>query len=112
MQKYPIDQNVRGIWKIYPVRILGGSLSSCHSKPTLLVQSMEGGFVTRNCPACGSREPLPQCTFLHETDLWVACPHCRGQMAREIVDRNYAFVCDKCQIFIDLADLLPRWSKI
>lgn len=107
-----MDQGIRGIWKIYPVRIPGASLSRCHSEPTILVQSMEGGFVTRNCPACGNPETLPQRTFLHEIDLWVACPQCKGRMAPGIVDRNYAFACDKCQVSIDLSDLLPRWSEI
>jgi len=44
MQHYPIDQAVREIWKIYPVRIQGRSRSACHDLPTLLVQR----FITRS----------------------------------------------------------------
>lgn len=103
MPQYPIDKSIREIWKLYPVRIGGKSLSECHSKPTILVQSMEGGFVTRNCPECGSQATLPRCTFLNEIDLWVACPKCKGQMEKRIVGTNYAFTCDRCILYIDLA---------
>jgi endogenous inhibitor of DNA gyrase (YacG/DUF329 family) len=112
MRKYPFDQKLRESWKLYPVRISGRSTSSCHSAPTLLVQSMEGGFVTRNCSSCGTHANLPTATFLREIDLWVGCPKCRSKMERDIIDTNYSFKCTACDLYIDLADLLPRWSDL
>ena len=57
IREYKIDPN---IWKEYPVRISGLKESSCCKSPTVLVQSMEGGFVTRNCWKCGHFETLPE----------------------------------------------------
>jgi endogenous inhibitor of DNA gyrase (YacG/DUF329 family) len=112
MRRFPIDERVREIWKIYPVRIRGRSISSRHSKPTLLVQSMEGGFVTQNCPECGHRTTLSGYAFMNDIDLWVACPQCKAQMEHRVVDKNYAFACDRCDLYINLADLLPRWNEL
>src|SRR4051794_2367239 len=42
-------------WKSYPVRVCGPRPSACHGKPTLLVQSMAGGFVSANCCECGEK---------------------------------------------------------
>lgn len=112
MREYQIDPAIRQIWKIYPVRIEGQSTSFCHRQPTLLVQSMEGGFVTRNCPACGNSQTLPESVFLNELNLWVACPECKQRMRRGMMFKNYAFICEKCQVFIKLAEFLPRWSDV
>lgn len=112
MREYPVDPSVREIWKVYPVRIQSQSTSPCHDEPTLLVQSMKGGFVTRNCPSCGNSSPLPESTFLRDIDLWVACPQCQGRMARGLVVKNYAFICERCDIYFKLADLLPRWNDL
>ncbi len=73
---------------------------------------MEGGYVTRNCSECGQSSTLPGYTFMNDIDLWVACPQCKTLMARRIVDKNYAFACGRCDLFIDLADLLPRWNEL
>jgi hypothetical protein len=51
-------------WKSYPIRIPGPRLSKCHGKPTLLVQSTQGGFVTANCSECGDRDTLSEDEFL------------------------------------------------
>ena len=113
MEEYPVDPKVRGIWKIYPVRVLGRSISDCCGEPTLLVQSMEGGFVTRNCSRCGQYTTLPERVFKNEIDLWVACPKCKGRMKPEVLpDKNYGFVCTPCDICIKLSDLLPRWEDL
>ena len=112
MRRFPIDQAVHDIWKIFPVRFQGGTQLWCHNVPTLLVQSMEGGFVTRNCPECGNHTTLPECTFFNEVDLWVACPQCKRRMERAYVDSNYSYTCEPCKLYIYLSDLLPRWSDI
>ncbi len=112
MRKYSSDPDIKDIWKRYPVRISGNSVSSCCKQPTLIVQSMGGGFVTRNCPTCGEYSSLPINVFLDELDPWVACPSCRTRMAKRLIDRNYSFACDKCQIYFHLADIVPNWTDI
>lgn len=79
MKEVPVDDSIREIWKKYPLRISGLKDSRCHGKPTVLVQSMDGGFVTRNCPECGGYESLSETDF-HLLGLWVACPDCRQPM--------------------------------
>lgn len=111
MRQYPTDSEIWRIWRIYPVRIPGQSISPCHNEQTVLVQSMDGGFVTRNCPQCGSKDTLPGYVF-QNLDLWVACLQCKARMTPEIVDKNYAFACHRCELYVRLADLLPRWTDL
>jgi hypothetical protein len=110
---YPIDEAVSKIWKSYPIRISRHSISPCCEEPTILVQSMPGGFVSRNCSMCGSRTTLPEAIFLEKLDLYVACPKCRRRMAAEVlINKNYGYTCRGCNIYIDLASLLPRWTDL
>jgi len=100
-------------WRRYPVRIPGHSTAQCHHRETILVRSMEGGFVTRNCPQCGQHDTLPEGVFLHQLDLWVACPRCQRRTRPAVLeDRNYGYVCDRCQLAIRLCDLLPYWHEL
>src|SRR5579883_963001 len=112
--KFPIDL-IEG-WKGYPVRLLGPRMSECHGEPTLLVQSMPGGFVTANCSACGKKYTLKEHEF-RRLQLWISCPRCKRQMSPDRLSRinsqasgNYGYVCSKCQIYVLLTDLLPRWE--
>lgn len=107
-----MDPKIKEIWKTYPVRVPGHSQSACHDAPTILVQSMEGGFVTRNCPTCGDHDYLKESSFRNEIDLWVACPICKQRMVKQMVEKNYAFACESCDGYITLAALLPRFSEI
>jgi len=72
VRELPVEENIRAIWKKYPVRISGLKDSRCHGKPTVLVQSMDGGFVTHNCPERDGYESLPEMDF-RRLGLWVAC---------------------------------------
>ncbi len=112
MRIHPVDAQTRDFWKTYPVRFSGHSISECCGKPTLLVQSMEGGFVTRNCSQCGLKDPLPEEVFFKKIDLWVACPKCKQPMKRDMFGKNYGFVCEPCDRVILLAALLPRWEDL
>src|ERR1700687_1808862 len=106
MREHPVDNDIRNFWKSFPLRIPGHSISPCHREPTLLVQSMEGGFVTRNCPTCSRNETLPKAVFLNELELWVACPKCKVRMNPGYDPRgNYAYICDACDLYIKLASL-------
>ncbi len=110
---YPIDENIVRMWKNFPVRISGHSTSRCCHKPTILVQSMQGGYVSRDCPECGNPTTLPEEVFLEKLDLYVACPICRARMVAEILfNKNYGYTCQACKIYIDLASLLPKWTDL
>lgn len=111
VREYSLDDDLKEIWRIYPVRISGNLKSPCHDEPTLLVQSMKGGFVTRNCPSCGEFTTLPERVFF-DLDLWVACPECKKKMQPQMIDLNYAFVCSTCDLYLKLAALLPRWQDL
>jgi hypothetical protein len=118
MRRHPYDPQQRINWKTYPVRLVAQSLSSCHNQPRLLVQSMEGGFVSANCSACGKPEPLSHIEFLSlDNWLWVACPSCRKRMIHGYVPsgssaKNYGFFCEGCAVYVWLSDLLPRWEEL
>lgn len=112
MRIHPVDPRIREFWKTYPVRISGHSISQCCGKPSLLVQSMEGGFVTRNCPQCGARDTLTHGAFFKDVDVWVACPECRQPMKRDRIDKNYGLVCESCGVGILLTAFLPRWEDL
>ena len=79
MKMHPVNPEVQEFWKIFPVRIPGGSKCSNCGEESVLVQSMSGGFVTRNCPQCNRPESLPERTF-KQLGLWVACPSCKRRM--------------------------------
>ena len=107
-------------WKSYPVRVRGPRPSECHGSPTLLVQSMAGGFVSANCSECGKKHLLGRADFF-SLFLWVSCPRCRRQMESEMLPRikrasrlaaNYGYKCARCRIYILLADLLPHWEDL
>ena len=112
MRLHPINPEVREVWKTFPLRISGHSQSTCCNEPTILVQSMEGGFVTRNCSKCGNKDTLPVQVFMNELDLCVACPDCKRRMESTLLNKNYGFVCESCQVSIQLSDLLPRWEDL
>ena len=109
MRKYENDQLEN--WKTYPVRICGPHLSECHQVPTLLVQSMGGGFVTANCSVCGAKDDVTDAGF-DSLELWVSCPKCRKKMSASKFHNNYGYSCDDCELFVRLADLLPHWSDV
>jgi hypothetical protein len=73
---------------------------------------MKGGFVTRNCPRCNTPKTLPETAFM-KLALWVACPECKARMrAKVLPDKNYGYFCEKCDIAIQLSELLPRYEDL
>jgi endogenous inhibitor of DNA gyrase (YacG/DUF329 family) len=103
----------RDAWKRYPVKISGLVESGCCHKPTLLVQSMDGGFVTRNCPGCGKSRALDQSSFEEiARQLWVECPSCKARMFHDMIDKNYGFRCPRCKERVLLAELVPWWHDL
>jgi len=113
LSHYSWSPETRQAWKSYPVRVVGPSPSGCCQQRTLLVQSMEGGFVTANCskPGCNNKAYLSWDQF-EALNLWVACPECRAGMLAAMVEMNYVYTCAGCGIYIRLADLLPYWTDV
>lgn len=111
MKMHPVDPKVRKFWKVFPLRIPGGSDCEDCGEETVLVQSMKGGFVTRNCSKCNKPTTLPNAVFW-KLNLWIACPKCRGRMAHRILGKNFGYACKDCDIGIPLFELLPRWADL
>jgi hypothetical protein len=112
MRIHTLDPSVRAMWRAYPVRIPGGSECRQCRQETVLVQSMQGGFVTRNCPRCNKPESLPEATF-RALCIWVACPDCKTRMTPEVLpDLNYGYVCTPCAVGLPLFELIPRWEDV
>lgn len=111
MRLYTPDPSLRDAWKRFPLRVRGPRLSSCHQRPTVLVQSMEGGFVTQNCSECGRKDTVGAREF-EQLDLWVACPDCGRRMEPRVLEKNYDYVCRPCDLRMDLAVLLPPWKEV
>ena len=116
MIQYSIDTTSRKRWKDYPVRVRGVRVSACHSQPTWIVRSKEGGFITENCSECGKHTTLSRKGF-YDLDICVACPQCANVMSKIMLPKdkkaaNYSFACEPCGIFIRFADVLPDWKDI
>lgn len=108
---YEYPESVTEGWKSYPIRIVGPRTSRCHGQPTLLVQSMKGGFVSANCPECGGKDTFSESEFVN-LGLWVSCPFCAERMVPQMVAKNYAFVCNSCSRYTKLAAMLPSWEEL
>src|SRR5947209_4817071 len=85
MKWHPIDPDARRFWKAFPLRLAGGLKCELCGEETVLVQSMSGGFVTRNCPKCsGSKYSLSDAAF-RSLDLYVSCPSCKARMKADVL---------------------------
>lgn len=112
MRMFSLDPTVRINWRAYPVRVPGGSLCPTCRTETVLVQSLDGGFVTRNCPSCDHFSTVPEAVF-RQLELWVACPACRRRMEPTVLaDRNYGYLCANCDGGLRLCELLPRYQDL
>jgi DNA-directed RNA polymerase subunit RPC12/RpoP len=85
------------------------TLSKCHSAPSLLVRSRDGGFISQNCLKCGhssyvSIDQLPKlkCEFCLLIDLEVG----------KNDDGNYQYKCQGCGRKWNLPEMLPHWSEL
>lgn len=96
---------------IAQIRIQGPRISRCCNAPTLLVQSMSGGFVTANCSECGQKSGLRRDEF-YDLNVWVSCPECRTRMDPAILNKNYGYKCGKCSWNAELSSMVPQWDEI
>ncbi len=99
-------------WKSYPIRLtMKTRTSECCKQPLVLVESMEGGFVSANCLKCNKKETLSYHEF-ETLPLTVCCPDCKETMVSRIIAQNYSYLCEKCGSYIGLSDLLPNWQEL
>ncbi len=112
MQELLVSESTRQSWKSSPIRIPAGEECFFCDEPMVLVQSMRGGFVTKNCAKCGNSRKLADSEF-RALNICIACPQCKSRMeATRAFSGNYAFRCDRCDRGIKLADLLPSFRDI
>lgn len=87
--------------------IYSNGLSDCHKTKALLVRSREGGFVTRNCLRCGK----PGYVGPHHLPN-LECEFCGGPLVVKLLDKNYCYICGKCDRQWELPSLLPHWTEL
>lgn len=109
MRRFEYNKNTCDGWKSYPIRLTLERVSKCCSQPAVLVQSMEGGFVTANCFKCGKKDTLSEYEF-KGLRLSVSCPECKRVMVPKLIENNYSYYCEHCRLYIRFADLLPHWK--
>jgi DNA-directed RNA polymerase subunit RPC12/RpoP len=87
--------------------ILNGRFASgCCGKPTIIVRSRQGGFVTQNCSRCGKSNSVS----LSELPS-LKCTKCRRALV-SITRKNYFYQCLKCDLEWELPLLVPHWSEL
>lgn len=99
-----------------PPQIKGHSTCSnfdCRRQPTILVESKDGGRVTRNCPLCGRLYFLQNDVFLEKIDLHLNCKKCGKRMKTALLTRHktFGYECSDCNVNIYLANLLPHYTQ-
>lgn len=86
---------------------LYGSVSRCCFRPSQIVVSRDGGFVSQNCTACGRSRKIS----LTELPKLV-CKHCRRPMKKCVkLNKNYAYTCSSCGRSVELRSIIPHWSE-
>lgn len=111
MKKFMYDEKICNGWKSYPIRVTLSRPSKCHQNLLILVQSMEGGFVNADCFKCGKKETITEDEFKN-LPLICCCPKCKKIMKSEMIDKNYCYTCQDCDLYIRLADVLPHWADL
>jgi hypothetical protein len=80
--------------------------SPCCGKPTIIVRSRPGGFVTQNCSQCG----LPKSIRLEELPA-LTCTRCQVALV-PFKPKNYFYACPRCKVQWELASLIPPWHEL
>lgn len=87
--------------------LIHGTISQCCNRPSLIVRSRDGGFVTQNCEKCGK----PRKIGLAELPPLI-CSKCGKHLTPFInVEKNYAYTCPCCGTQWKLCNLVPDWSE-
>jgi hypothetical protein len=89
------------------LRITTGANSWCCGAPYVIVQSMGGGWVSKNCVKCNRRNKLSVEEFV-KLHICVLCGNCGNQTQRAIVGKNYGYECS-CGWKCELAAVVPHY---
>ena len=86
---------------------LYGSDSHCCGRPSQIVISRDGGFVSQNCTDCGRSRKI---RLAELPDL--VCKMCRRPMEKYVnSNKNYAYRCSACVRGVELCSIVPHWSE-
>lgn len=93
---------------IVSVRLISTELSPCCGHEAQIVQSRDGGFISRGCLKCG------QSHYVNESQLpKLACESCRSAMQIKKLDgTNYFYACPTCERYHKIAGIVPMWSEV
>jgi hypothetical protein len=88
--------------------IYSSAPSNCCGDKALLVQSRDGGLISRDCLKCG-RSDYVRPDQMPELN----CEFCDAVLHVTKADGvNYHYVCDSCNRRWHLGSILPAWSEL
>lgn len=85
--------------------IYSRTVSHCCGSRSIVVLSRTGGFVTQNCLNCGKPMAIRQEEFPRRR-----CDRCQGEMSVLVLNKNYAYKCQRCGKTLMVPDLVPKWE--
>ncbi|GIV01682.1 MAG: hypothetical protein KatS3mg015_0512 [Fimbriimonadales bacterium] len=75
------------------------------------VRYSSGGFIKKCCTTCYEHIPLGYMEF-ESLPMQFRCPKC-GRIAKyDTYWKNYAVLCDHCQVYLWLADLIITYEQL
>jgi hypothetical protein len=72
----------------------------------VIVRSRKGGYVTQNCLKCKHHANVT----VSELPM-LLCGNCNEEMEAKVIQKNYWYECEDCQLSCKLADLVPHWDE-
>ena len=92
--------------------ILALTSSTCCGAKELLVRSRNGGFVSRDCLACGMRADYVRPTLIPDLDCIGCLKFNRPSTVEPVIkELNYWYRCTGCGREWELAAIVPDWSE-
>ena len=89
------------------IKLISTVLSPCCGEEAQIVQSRDGGLISRDCLKCGSSH------YVNESQLpKLPCESCKTPMQIKKLDgTNYFYVCASCKQYHKIAGIVPLWSE-
>ncbi len=88
-----------------PRFLISKRLSSCCGYSALVVQSRNGGFVSQDCLKCLSTSQLIKASDLPD----LVCETCEQALTVRVIDKNYFYVCQRCNDRWMIWSNVPNW---
>lgn len=90
------------------MKLISTEVSPCCGYEAQIVQSRDGGFVSRDCLKCGRSHYVNERQFPR-----LACDSCKNPMDIKKLDGvNYYYACATCERYHKIADIVPPWSEV